>query len=92
MPDDLPSLDELQRKINKARDSGEKQDASGSSGAGRGMQMGLELVAGVAVGCVIGYGLDRWLGTLPLFLILFLFLGAAAGFRNMIRQAGKIDE
>ena len=37
-----------------------------------------ELVAGVIVGALIGWMLDNWLGTSPLFLVLLFFLGAMA--------------
>lgn len=51
------------------------------------MRIGVELVAGVAVGAGIGYFLDRWLGTGPWLLILFFFLGAAGGMMNVYRAA-----
>jgi len=38
----------------------------------------------------LGFWLDKWLGTMPLFLIVFFFLGFAAGFMNIYRaQMGK---
>ena len=43
------------------------------------------MVAGLIVGVVIGLLLDRWLGTKPLFLILFFLLGAGAGMMNVYR-------
>ncbi len=64
---------------------------SGSSDRGWGKAMSLgfrvvtELVAGIVVGGGIGYFLDKWLSTKPFLLILFLFLGAAGGFWNIIR-------
>jgi len=45
-----------------------------------------ELVAGVMVGAFIGWVLDRWLGTSPLFLVMMFFLGAAAGMLNVWRM------
>ena len=48
-------------------------------------RMVIELVAGMLIGFGIGYGLDTLFGTQPLFLILFIFLGCAAGVNVMIR-------
>lgn len=48
-----------------------------------------ELVAGVAVGGLIGWGLDRWLGTAPWLLVLFVVLGFVAAMMNIIRMAQK---
>jgi ATP synthase protein I len=44
-----------------------------------------EFVAAVMVGTALGWGVDRLFGTSPIFLILFLLLGAAAGFWNVYR-------
>jgi ATP synthase protein I len=46
-----------------------------------------EFVAAIIVGTAIGWGIDRLAGTLPLFLILFVLMGAAAGFWNVYRIA-----
>ena len=47
-----------------------------------------ELVAGVVVGAVIGWGFDRLLSTSPWGLIVFLLLGFTAGVINVMRSAG----
>ena len=44
-----------------------------------------ELAAGVIVGVLLGWQLDEWTGLAPLFLIIFLMLGTAAGFWNMVK-------
>lgn len=44
-----------------------------------------ELVAPLVVGMFIGVMLDNWLRTAPLMMILFFFLGAAAGIRGVFR-------
>lgn len=93
--DELPSLESLQRKIDEAKThaGSEKQDAPTSQeGIGSAMRLGLELVSGVIVGSVFGYFIDRWLGTMPLFFVICFFLGAAAGFKNMLRDAKKTQE
>ena len=48
-----------------------------------------EFVAGIVVGAVIGWQLDKWFGTSPILLIVFFTLGTAAGFWNVYRIAAK---
>lgn len=61
-------------------------DAAGSaSPMGIGVRVGVELVAALAVAVAIGFGLDRWLGTSPWFLVVFVLLGGAAGVANVWR-------
>ena len=89
-PDPLPSLEQLQRDIDKAKPPERNGERRASSDAvNKAMRMGVEFVAGIAVGSVIGYLLDRWLGTMPWFFVACFFLGAAAGFKNMLREANK---
>ncbi len=57
---------------------------------GMALRMSTELVAAVVVGAGMGWLLDQWLGTMPLFLLVFLLLGMAAGFRNVIRTATEM--
>ncbi len=52
---------------------------------------GVELMAALVVGGGIGWLLDHWLGTLPLFLLIFFFLGAGAGLLNVIRSAKEMN-
>ena len=54
-------------------------------------RMVIELVAGLAIGFGIGYGLDLLLGTMPLFLVLFIFAGLAAGVKTMLRSAKEVE-
>ena len=50
-------------------------------------RMVIELVAGLLIGLGIGYGLDVLFGTMPVFLVLFVLLGLAAGVQTMLRTA-----
>jgi len=50
-----------------------------------GFRMLAELIAGVVVGAIIGWQIDLWSGLSPVFLIVFLMLGVAAGFWNMVK-------
>jgi len=54
-------------------------------------RMVIELVAGLGIGFGIGYGLDSLFGTLPIFLVLFIFLGLAAGVKTMMRSAQEVQ-
>ncbi|MBC7356614.1 MAG: synthase protein [Desulfomicrobiaceae bacterium] len=53
--------------------------------------MGIHLVSGVIVGLVMGYYLDKWLGTRPWLLVVFLIFGIIAGYRNMFREMQRIQ-
>lgn len=55
-------------------------------------RMVIELVAGLMIGLGIGYGLDTLAGTKPLFLVLFIFAGFAAGVKTMLRSAKDLQE
>jgi len=54
--------------------------------------VGLNLVSATFVGLLIGWWLDRWLGTKPWLLLTFLILGIAAGFKNMVLEVRKIQK
>jgi ATP synthase protein I len=54
-------------------------------------RMVIELVAGLGIGFGIGYGLDLWLGTMPIFLVLFILAGLAAGVKTMLRSAQEVQ-
>lgn len=61
-----------------------------------GLRVGTEMVASTMIGLGLGFFLDRWLDTRPLFLIVFAVLGLAAGFINlyqlMVIDMQKRDE
>jgi ATP synthase protein I len=59
-----------------------------SSAFARGFRLATEFVAGVILGAVLGWAVDRWLGTSPWGLIVLLLLGFAAGTLTVMRSAG----
>ncbi len=61
-----------------------------ASAMARGFRLSTELVAGVLVGAGIGWLIDRWVGTRPLGMIVFLLLGFVAGVLNVMRAAGVV--
>ena len=58
---------------------------------GSAFKLGTELVAAVAVGTIIGFILDTWFDTKPWLIIIFFFLGTAAGILNVIRTANRMQ-
>lgn len=77
------------RKVGSDRAAAESGGAtSRASAMAVGLRLSSELVAGVVVGAVIGWGLDRVLSTSPWGLIVFLLLGFVAGIINVMRSAG----
>ena len=61
-----------------------------ASAMARGFRLSTELVAGVLVGAGIGWLIDRWVGSTPWGMIVFLLLGFAAGVLNVMRVAGVV--
>lgn len=89
-----PSLDELGQRIEKAK-AARKPDQpteKGSSGLGVAWRMSTELVVAVFVGWFIGYLIDRWLDTAPWAMVIFLFLGIAAGLLTVYRTAESMSK
>lgn len=86
--------EELGRKIREARERQEETSGSQAqkegqrdqTATGKALRAGTDLVAALAVGGFLGYWIDRWLDTKPLFMIVMLFLGFAAGFLNIYRS------
>jgi ATP synthase protein I len=76
------------RKIRTDQPGGSGDGAARASAMARGFRLSSELVAGVVVGALIGWGFDRLLSTSPFGLIVFFLLGFAAGVLNVIRSAG----
>ncbi len=52
-----------------------------------GFRVLVEFVSAIVVGTLIGWQIDKWTHTGPIFLILFLLLGMAAGMVNIYRIA-----
>ena len=79
--------------IQGSRQTSQNDDAQGSPSARAsamavGLRLSSELVAGVVVGAVLGWGFDKLLSTSPWGLIVFLMLGFAAGVINVVRSSG----
>jgi ATP synthase protein I len=80
------------------REGGMTRSADPAAGKGKSLyqglsasSVGLELGIAVALGVFSGVWLDDELGTSPLFLLLFIGFGLAAGFRGVIRAVARED-
>lgn len=62
------------------------------SGLGQAFRLGTELLSALLVGVGIGWGLDHLLGTKPVMMIVFIFLGGAAGIYTVYRTAMRMAE
>ena len=82
----LPDIEQCQWPEPTRRPAARRATATRKAFAD-GSTLGVELVAGVAVGGFIGWALDRWLGSAPFLMVVFLVLGAAAGMMNVFRAA-----
>lgn len=77
-------------RLSRARSSiidEDKKRFGQRSSYGFGVRVATDLAAAIGAGFFIGWLLDRWLGTTPWLLLLFVVLGAAAGISNVMRAA-----
>ena len=91
---DPEKLNELENRIARIRAANAPKPAKEEHNtiANMAWRMVIELVAGIAIGFGIGFGLDWLFGTMPIFLILFIGLGLAAGIRTMMRTAEEVQK
>tara|TARA_B100000945_G_C19962492_1_gene403704 strand:+ start:60 stop:365 length:306 start_codon:yes stop_codon:yes gene_type:complete len=88
-----PKLKDLDDKLKGIRKNTVKSNSDNQAfkSAHIGWRMVLELVIGIIIGVVLGFSLDSFLNTSPIFLIILIFCGFAAGVRTMIKTAKEID-
>ena len=89
----IPEEFKTRLKIAKSKIKKKIQSDSEKKGSfiGNAFKLGTELVAAVVVGTIIGFILDSWFDTKPWLIIIFFFLGAAAGMLNVIRTASRMQ-
>jgi ATP synthase protein I len=92
---DFNDFDERVRRLRESARLPQEEDTKErprTSIGGAGVQVGVELVAGVIGGGLIGYWLDRWFGTWPIMFLILFFLGAAAGMLNAYRYIRRLSD
>ena len=92
-PDDKRRLDALDDRIKavKGVHAPKPRAPDHHSQAQLAWRMVIELVAGLGIGFGMGYGLDALFGTSPWLMIVFIFLGFAAGVKTMMRSAQEVQ-
>ena len=90
----IPEDFKTRLKIAKSKIKKQVQSDSEKKGSfmGSAFKLGTELVAAVVVGTIIGFILDSWFDTKPWLIIIFFFLGTAAGILNVIRTANRMPK
>ena len=90
----IPEDFKTRLKIAKSKIKKEAQLDSEKRGSfmGSAFKLGTELVSAVAVGTIIGSILDNWCDTKPWLIIIFFFLGTAAGILNVIKTANRMQK
>jgi F0F1-type ATP synthase assembly protein I len=58
----------------------------------RGWSASGDLVASIIAGLIIGLGLDAWLDTSPMFVVIFVVAGSIGGFLRLKAESGVIEE
>ena len=90
--DRLNVLDRRIKSVKKDADDGKLNLSDHHAAAHIAWRMVIELVVGLGIGFGIGYGLDSVFNTMPLFLVMFIFLGFAAGIKTMMRSAKEVQK
>lgn len=80
-----PSVDSVLQKM-EALKATVKDDSTTHAPSGDAAKLAVDFASATAVGCMLGYGLDWWLGTSPWGLIVGLFVGVGAGAKLMFNQ------
>ena len=92
----MTTPEDFKTRLKIAKSKIKKQDLSNDekrgSFMGNAFKLGTELVAAVAVGTIIGFILDSWFGTKPWLIIIFFFLGTAAGILNVFKTANRMQK
>jgi ATP synthase protein I len=86
-------LDDLNTRLSAAREANRPKEQRGLNEAttyGIATRLVAELIAGLLVGVLFGWYLDRLFDTKPWLMILFLIMGSAAGIMNVMRAAKQM--
>ena len=86
-------MEALDARIAAAQDKRPKPkvDEHGANALGTAWRLSTEMVVAVLVGLGLGYGLDYIFGTKPWIMLVGMGFGFAAGIRNVLRLAARMN-
>ena len=87
----MKKSNDLKTRLKIAKDKIDKKSLNNNNNQpaslGMALKLSTEMVAAVLVGTIIGYILDSWFDSKPWLIIIFFFVGVAAGITNVVRTA-----
>ena len=92
-----PNLDSLDAKLKAARERNKGPgEASGpiqgTAGLGYGSRLSVEIITSLLAGLGLGWVIDHFAGTGPLFMLVFMFVGLGLGIYNVIRMSNRMQQ
>ena len=93
-PPDLNSLDaKLRAARERNRGPGEASGPTeGSAGLGYGSRLSVEIIASLLAGLGLGWVIDHFAGTQPLFMLIFMFLGLGLGVYHVMLISKRLQQ
>lgn len=91
----ISSLDSIDKKIEKLKlkQEGKSEENDKKNELSSYIKIGFatltEFFSGLIVSMLIGYGLDKYFDTIPIFLISFMCVGFIVGIRNIYKYINK---
>ena len=96
MIDNNDQLDQVSKKIKEIKSRKLKYDSAQKQKRGRqisiAMRISIELIVSSIIGAVLGWYIDKWLDTKPIFLLILLTLGIVSGVKTAIRSSRQLYE
>lgn len=90
-PSDLSEFEQRVKDAQAKRPKPQENQGDDGSLLGMAWRMSTELVVAVLVGFAIGYGLDRLFDTAPWIMVVGIGFGFAAGIKNTLHMAAKME-
>ena len=90
----MSKLSDLDKRLDavKDREDAKRRSEAQAQGENRAWSMAMEFIGATVFGAMLGYWLDRKLGTGPWLLIVLLLTGFAAGTFNAVRYSRRAKD